>query len=157
MSRKTLIDLIGLLLIGLVIVVGYKLSPLLLPQADRSLPLVSCDLQQTVCDTALGDGGRLQLDVGTRPMPLVQPFEVRLQVDGLAAKSVELDFSGVDMNMGVNRLGLQSLGNGRFVGSASLPICVTGQMLWQLLVVIQTDRERLAVPYRFVTGGRAHE
>ena len=33
-NKKILIDAIGLLLIALVVVVGYKLSPLLLPKAD---------------------------------------------------------------------------------------------------------------------------
>ncbi|MDD2884184.1 MAG: hypothetical protein PHT48_03955 [Dechloromonas sp.] len=157
MTRKIWIDLIGLLLIALLIVVGYKLSPLLQPQVDRSLPLAACDLQQTACDLDLGGGARLHLDVGKRPVPLVQPFAVRLQVEGMAAKSAVLDFTGVDMNMGINRFDLQPAGAGLFEGSASLPVCVSGQMLWQLQVVIHSDRERLAVPFRFVTGGPGHE
>ena len=34
MKKKILIDLIGILLIALVVVVGYKLSPMLLPKVD---------------------------------------------------------------------------------------------------------------------------
>ncbi len=156
-SKKTWIDLIAFLLIALVIVVGYKLSPQLLPAVDRSLPLSACDLQRSACDTALGDGAKLQVDVDTRPLPLVQPFTVNVQLTGLEAQAVEIDFSGVDMNMGLNRAVLQAQGGGRFSGRATLPVCVTGRMLWELQVIVQNGRERLAVPYRFVTGETKHE
>jgi hypothetical protein len=156
-SKKTLIDLIAFLLMALVIVVGYKLSPLLLPAVDRSLPLSPCDLQRSACETPLADGARLRVDIGTRPLPLVQAFAVDVQLTGLDAQSVEIDFSGVDMNMGLNRSVLQAQGGGRFSGSATLPVCVTGRMLWELQVIVQNGRERLAVPYRFVTGEARHE
>ena len=153
LNKKTLIDLIGLLLIALVVVVGYKLSPMLLPHTDLSVaPDAACDLQQAPCRVALPGGGAIVADVSLRPIPLVRPFSFELQVEGVAVDAVEVDFSGMDMSMGFNRPLLKALGNGRFSADVTLPVCVTGRMLWQATVLLDTARGRMGVPLRFTTG-----
>lgn len=155
MNKKTLIDLIGLLLIALVVVVGYKLSPLLLPKADLTVhPDAGCDLQRSPCSVHLPDGGRVTLSITPRPIPMVKPLQVEVIADGVAVGQVEVDFAGVDMNMGLNRPLLQAAGNGRFRGAATLPVCVTGAMVWQVTALIETERARIAIPFRFES---AHE
>ncbi len=58
MNKKILIDLIGMELIALVVVVGYKLSPMLLPKADLTVqPDPACNLQQQACAVTLPNGG----------------------------------------------------------------------------------------------------
>lgn len=156
MNKKILIDLIGFLLIALVVVVGYKLSPILLPSADVSVfPDAHCDLQQQACGVDLPGGGQVMLTVGTRPIPLVKPFRVEVKVTGGDARSVEVDFEGVDMKMGLNRPQLQHEGSGVFATQATLPICVTGMMEWQATVLLELGDKSVAIPYRFTTG--AHE
>lgn len=153
MNKKILIDLIGLLLIALVVVVGYKLSPLLLPKSDLTLTGdPACDLQRTACRVVLPDGGSLELDVDQRPIPLVKPFTPKVTIQGASARQVEIDFAGVDMNMGFNRPQLAERDAGVFMGEAMLPVCVTGRMTWQATVLVDAGRQRLAVPFRFVTG-----
>lgn len=152
-NKKILIDLIGLLLIALIVVVGYKLSPLLLPKSDVTItPDAQCNLQQTPCAVALPGGGEVELAFGTLPVPLVQAFPVKVRVQGDTAQRVEIDFSGVDMNMGFNRLALAPQTGGVFAGEATLPVCVTGRMIWQATVLLEQGRTRIAVPFRFVTG-----
>lgn len=154
MKKKLLIDLIGLLLIALVVVVGYKLSPLLLPQAEQvAHPDAACDLQRQACRAELPGGGAVELVFGTQPIPMVKPFAVQITSEGLTVDRAEIDFSGIDMNMGLNRPQLTAAGNGRFVGSASLPLCITGSMDWQATVLLSSAQGRIAVPYRFTTGG----
>ena len=60
LGKKILIDLIGIELIALVVVVGFKLSPILLPKADVTvMPDPACDLQkQDWCIVTLPAGGR---------------------------------------------------------------------------------------------------
>jgi hypothetical protein len=65
---------------------------------------------------------------------------------------VEIDFAGVDMDMGYNRPLLQEATDGVFKGEATLPVCVTGRMTWQATVLVEIGRTRIAVPFRFVTG-----
>ena len=115
-EKKILIDVIGILLIALVVVVGYKLSPLLLPRADVVIqPDPACNLQRQTCAVTLPSGGRVELSMAPRPIPMVRPFEVQVTTSGFAPGRVEVDFAGIDMNMGLNRPGLAARGDGRFV------------------------------------------
>lgn len=157
LNKKFLIDLIGLLLIALVVVVGYKLSPLLLPQADLSLaPDPACDLQKAACRFALPGGGQLTVDVAQRPIPLVRAFALEVKVSDRRVERVEVDFAGVDMSMGLNRPQLQAGPDGVFRGEATLPVCVTGRMSWQATVLLGAADARIAVPLRFTTGETDH-
>jgi hypothetical protein len=152
-NKKLLIDLIGFLLIALVVVVGYKLSPILLPKADLSVfPDAHCDLQQQACGVDLPGGGRVELAMGTKPIPLVKPFRVEVKVTGVDPRLVEIDFEGVDMKMGLNRPQLQNEGSGVFATPVTLPICVTGLMEWQATVLLELGDKSVAIPYRFMTG-----
>ena len=157
MNKKILLDVIGILLIAGVVVVGYKLSPLLLPKSDLTVqPDAACDLHRQACAVQLPGGGRVELAAGVQPIPMLKPFPVIVTVSGVDPAKVEVDFAGVDMNMGLNRPQLQASGNGRFVAEASLPVCVSGQMDWQATVLLDTGSERIAIPYRF-PGHPQHE
>lgn len=153
MNKKILIDVIGMELIALVVVVGYKLSPMLLPKADVTVqPDPVCNLQREACSVTLPSGGKVTLAMGTRPVPLVKPFEVEVTTSGLSPARVEVDFSGIDMNMGFNRPELAARGAGNYAAEVTLPVCVTGSMDWQATVLIETGGEQVAIPYRFTTG-----
>lgn len=157
MNKKILIDAIGILLIALVVVVGYKLSPMLLPKADLTIrPEAACDLNHQVCSALLPGGARVELSSSVHPVPMVKPFQVQVTISGLTPARVEVDFSGIDMNMGVNRPQLADQGSGRFVAEVSLPVCITGQMDWQVTVLIETGRQRIAIPYRLPGGAVSH-
>lgn len=152
MNKKTLIDLIGILLIALVVLVGYKLSPMLLPKVDLTLqPDPACNLQQQACSVALPEGGSIALTFGTRPVPLVKPFDLSVTVNGIRASRVEVDFSGVEMNMGFIRPELSLRSDGHYVATSALPVCVTGAMDWQVTVLIETFTQRIAIPFRLTT------
>jgi hypothetical protein len=154
LNKKTLIDLIGLLLIALVVVVGYKLSPILMPRADLTVqPDPACDLRRQSCAVALPGGGRVEVGSSVRPIPLVKPFEVMIEVQGVAPRRVEVDFAGIEMNMGLIRPLLAERAPGRYAAEVTLPVCITGQMEWQATVLLETAGERIAIPFRFQTGG----
>ncbi len=142
--------ILALILIG---VVGYKLSPLLMPKADLSLlPEAGCDLEKSSCSAALPDGGRIRLSLSPRPIPVSAPLDMTVELAGLEADKVEVDFAGVSMNMGFNRPVLAAAGPGRFAGRTTLPVCVTGRMEWQATVLIEGGHRRIAVPFRFAAG-----
>ena len=153
MNKKLLIDAIGFLLIALVVVVGYKLSPILLPKADVSVfPEAGCDLQQQACAATLPSGGRVELSMTPRPIPMVAPFRVEVKVSGAEAKLVEVDFAGIDMNMGLNRPQLAAQGGGLYAAEATLPVCISGLMDWQVTVLLEVGNQHIAIPYRFSSG-----
>lgn len=134
-------------------VAGHYWSPLLLPKADVSArPPPGCDLQRQACSAALPDGTRIELSITPRPIPFLQTLRVEVTIAGTEAKKVVVDFAGETMNMGHNRSELPVAGGGRFSGAASLPVCVAGRMAWIATVQVETDRQRIAVPYRFEVG-----
>lgn len=134
-------------------VVGQRYSPLLLPKTDvTGVVAAGCDLQQQACSATLPDGGRVQLSITPRPIPYLQPLRLEVSISGFEARKVEIDFTGASMNMGYNRTPLAATGTGRHTGESSLPVCISGSMSWVATVLIETDRQRIAVPYRFDVG-----
>lgn len=153
LSKSLLVDTAMILTLILIGVVGYKLSPLLLPKADViANPDPACNLQRDACSAALPQGGRLEFALTPRPIPVTAPLEMVVALAGIDAEKVMVDFAGVNMNMGFNRPALTPVGPGRFTGQATLPICITGRMVWQATVLIESGRTRIAVPFRFEAG-----
>lgn len=151
--RSLLVDSAMILTLILIGVAGYKYSPLLLPKADVTVsPNPGCDLHVRACSATLPAGGKLDFAVTPRPIPVTAPLELLVELDGLEADKVAVDFAGVDMAMGFNRPTLAATGPGRFSGQTTLPVCITGRMVWQATVLIDTGRTRIAVPFRFDAG-----
>lgn len=124
-----------------------------LPRADVPLPLVEhCRLDRQVCLADLPDGGRLEIALEPRPVPTSATLRVSVSVGGLPVERAEVNFQGVDMNMGLHRLPLEAAGNGRFAGETTLPVCVTGRMVWQATVLVESGRKNISVPFRFESG-----
>jgi len=149
-SRPLLVDAAIVLAMLLVAIVGYKLSPLLLPKADvTARAAAGCDLHRGPCGADLPDGRRIQLSIAPLSIPVVQTLNLEVTLAGIDADKVEVDIAGATMNMGYNRRQLTAAGDGRFVGTAILPVCVTGPMAWRATVLAETARERIAAPIDF--------
>lgn len=152
-SKSLLVDSAMILTLILIGVVGYKLSSFIMPKADiTAQPDPGCDLHRSACAAALPGGGRITLALTPRPIPVTIPLEMAVELDGVAADRVAVDFAGVSMNMGFNRPSLAPAGSGRYVGQATLPVCVTGRMVWQVTVLVEAGSQRIAVPFRFEAG-----
>lgn len=151
-DKSTAITMAMLALLLGIAIAGHFFSPLLLPKADiKAVPDAGCNLQAQACAALLPDGARIELSITPRPIPILTPLRVEVSLSGLKANKVEIDFAGETMNMGYNRVELAA-GNDRHGGEASLPVCVSGGMSWVATVLIETDRQRIAVPYHFAVG-----
>jgi hypothetical protein len=152
-TRSRLLGLIAVLSAALLLVIAYKLSPVLRPPADiQVMPELGCNVQHGKCSAALPDG-RIELEFMTRPVPLARSFQVSLATPGVEPDKVEIDFAGVDMDFGYNRTALKYAGDGRYVADAALPVCLTGQMKWCATVILHRGGERLIIPFEFLSGG----
>lgn len=152
-GNSLLVDAAMILALILIGVIGYKFSPLLLPKTDVTIqPDPGCDLQRGDCTAALPQGGRLRFSITPRPIPVTTPMAVNVEITGVPADRVAVDFAGVDMSMGFNRHVLPATGSGQFTGEAVLPVCVSGRMLWQATLLVESGRTRIAVPFRFAAG-----
>ncbi|MDJ0806742.1 MAG: hypothetical protein QNJ78_07900 [Gammaproteobacteria bacterium] len=151
-SNLILWSVTGMLVIAIAGVALYKSWPLLFPVVHISVPLDSeCDLRAGPCVSPLPEGGRVSFAIEPRSIPVVKPLELQVRLEGMAVERVEIDFSGVDMNMGFNRPLLSKQGEGHFSGKGMLPVCVRDAMEWEARVLLHTDQGLVSAPYRFIT------
>ena len=144
--------LAGLLFLAMIAVVIYKVWPQLNPELAVVAPLdPGCDLRAGPCVGALPGGGEISFSIEPRDIPLVAPLRLEVELNGLSAHSVEVDFIGIGMQMGFNRSQLQAEGNGRFSGKGVLPVCIRDAMEWEAKVMVRTDKGVMAAPFRFIT------
>jgi hypothetical protein len=126
--------------------------PLLNPEVVASAPIdPQCDLRQGPCSATLPNGGRVHFGLEPKDLPLLEPLAIDVRLDGLRAVAVEVDFAGVDMNMGYNRPSLAAAAEGRYVGKTVLPVCVRHRMDWEARVLVRTPDGLMAAPFRFST------
>ena len=157
MIKTLLLDaaiLLGLAILG---VIGYKLAPLLDAKTDLTLRLSTCNLGRQACATTLPDGGQVEFSIEPRPIPTLKQLQLQATFSGVEVRGVAVDLAGAEMQMGYNRpqLERQPGGGERFTGQASLPVCITGNMVWNITVIVDTGKTVLALPFRLVTGDRS--
>jgi len=115
--------------------------------AAGTVRLADCDLNNGPCVVTLDGDRRVEFSIAPRPVPVMQPLRLRLATQGFAAPlNAQVDFVGVDMDMGFNRVDLKPAADGTLGGEASLPVCVTGTMDWQAELLLR--RPDHAVPTR---------
>jgi hypothetical protein len=142
----------GLLLAAVSAVAVYKTWPVMFPKVHTAAPLnPACDLRAGPCTSPLPAGASITFAIEPRSIPVVQPLQLRVDLVGLQAQGVQIDFRGVDMNMGFNRPTLQAQGAGHYAGEGRLPVCVRDAMQWEARVLVQTDEGLISAPYRFIT------
>lgn len=151
-SDRGLWLLAGLLFLAMIAVVIYKVWPQLNPELAVVAPLdPQCDLRAGPCVGSLPGGGEISFSIEPRDIPLVAPLRLEVELKGLSAHSVEVDFIGIGMQMGFNRSQLQAEGKGRFSGKGVLPVCIRNAMEWEAKVMVHTDKGVMAAPFRFIT------
>ncbi len=77
------------------------------------------------------------------PPVTMQPFGVEVRAPG--SRRVSAEFRMMGMDMGFTRYTLNATGDGQFAASVTLPVCVSGQRSWQ--VVLDIDGQRYAIPF----------
>lgn len=141
--------LLALPVVGLFI---YKFSPEK-PELPMTVAgLSACDLQQGPCTSTIPGLGSVTLAIAPRPIPLVEKLQLEVQTAAAGLRSVEVDFRGVDMNMGFNRFRLKPAGDdGLYKGEGMLPVCVRNRMTWEASVLLVGSENIHSVPFRFET------
>ncbi|MFA7317787.1 MAG: hypothetical protein WC029_09555 [Sulfuricella sp.] len=153
-SNKPLVATIAALILAIGAAAGARLwlAPPN-PEASVTAPLdPACDLQAGPCSSDIPGGGRIELAIEPRPIPLLRPLRLVVKTQGLYARLVEVDLTGLDMNMGYNRPQLKQEGEHQFTGETVLPVCITGGMAWQAAVVVTTPELKAVAPFRFTTA-----
>lgn len=114
----------------------------------------SCDLHQGPCRASAHNGWSVELAISPEEIPLLQPLDISVTLQGMLAETVQVVFSGVDVDMGTLAYPLQAQGGSHFHGEASLSICIQRRMRWQATVVVAVQGQNYRIPFLFTTEYR---
>ncbi len=110
-----------------------------------------CDLSERACTVLLPSGGAARLDLAPRPVVLLEPLILELELSGRDPSWVDVDLAGVEMFMGFNRPRLERVSPGVYRGEVILPTCSSNRMTWAATVLPDGDRARAEVQFQFST------
>ena len=147
---KTVNIVIGLVLVALLMFAGSYLEKLLNQgggQTDKYVPMKTaspCDLNSQTCMANIEQRSvRLRFK---QTVKYLTRFDVEVVTDGFASSEIEsmsVDFSMLDMTMGINRFSLKRTDKKDvWQGMAILPVCITGRSDWRVKLYLansQTD------------------
>ncbi len=151
-TYKAWISVTAVVLVAVVVVAGIQIWRQTPGNIAMTAPLDnSCDLQKTSCEAVFPDGGRLAFSISPQPIEGLKPLQLQVHTEGLDARSMEVDFRGIGINMGFNRPRLKQESDNRFSGSGVLSVCILERMTWEATVLASTDKGILAAPFRFET------
>ena len=153
MNRQGLILLVLLLLLLCAVPAAVLLWPSSYPAGPYTLsPEPGCDLHRGACRALAAEGVAITLRIEPLSIPLLDELQLEVRLEGTEARSVEVQFTGIDVDMGLLRYPLEAAGKGFFRGPAWLSVCSKRRMTWQALVVVDGGRYR--APFRFDTEYR---
>jgi hypothetical protein len=153
LTVNELLFAIGTLLGGAAFFLGgymawQQLNP---PKAIGGEVEPGCDLHRATCGATFPGGARVTLTVAPRPIPIVTPLTLEVEVSGLEPEAVEVDIASPDMYMGLNRRTLLPAGAGRYSGKTMLAVCTRGRMRWRAVVTVRAGRAHYSAPFLFET------
>lgn len=143
----------AVLLLAILIISGYKFKNSMTPAITAVAKLdKTCDLRKGMCTSDLPSGGKISFAINPNDIPILRPLELTVIAEGVSISSVEVDFIGIDMDMGYNRSKLIGEPDGRhFKGKAVIPVCVRSKMEWEARVLLHTEQGLIMAPFRFYT------
>lgn len=111
----------------------------------------ACDLSEGPCEHLLPEGGSLSLQISPRPIPLMQTVMVHVKVSGADVLPLQLDITGLNMEMGVNRVVLKPGAGGTWAGETIIPICSQRRMHWRAALKLDIDGRHYQLADEFYT------
>lgn len=97
---------------------------------------INCDIQSGPCARPLGEG-QVRLEIGPRPIRAMAEHRFEIALEQLPpAETAHIDLNMPDMDMGYNRVFLESIGENRYAGTGVFPICPSGVPTWSAEVVV---------------------
>jgi hypothetical protein len=155
--------LIGLALLVVSIVLAQVFKVQLLELLDVGAPITRitpprCDLNRDVCLlpilTPVASEAPWSFGITPRPIPVSNEITLTLTppdrtLPGNRPAAVWVDLTGDSMDMGLIRIPLTQNTTGQWVGTGSIPVCVTGQMRWRARLQMKLAQTTLQADWLF--------
>lgn len=162
-TKRRLWQLAAAFLLGLSLVLThvYKNELLsLVTDEPRSVQVTPppCDLNRSLCAlpimTPVASEAPWTLSVTPRPIPVSAPIVFTLTPPERVLPTNEpdavwIDLTGDSMDMGVIRIALEQQPDGNWVGTGSIPVCVTGAMRWRARLNMMLAQTTLQADWAF--------
>jgi protein SCO1/2 len=127
---------------------------------NRTVPIIgevlNCDIGKTHCSFTSKETGKVEINL--TPAPVLTQQNLRAQVivddhhDNNYIKPIEIDFEGINLNMGLIRPALKEVKPRTFEGIFFLPICETPKMLWRARLIYENHQKKQeAIVFYFET------
>lgn len=102
-----------------------------------------CDLGKKTCEFTLDDNKIVKLTFSPYPIKTQKEFKVTLTSDSKKYTPVEIDFVGVEQNMGLIRPSFKNNGNANYQATLELPLCERSQMRWKVRLILKDELSQL--------------
>lgn len=112
---------------------------------------IPCDIGAETCVHALPHGGEVAISVTPQPVPLMQTVRVQVALAGSDAQASHLDITGLNMDMGLNRVSLRPTGSGNWEGETIIPVCSQRIMHWRAALMLRDGTRRYLLEDHFFT------
>lgn len=144
-TKRRLWQMAGMTLLGLSLVLSHIYKSQLVslvtdePLATQITP-PPCDLNRSACSlsiiTPVASEAPWTFSIAPRPIPVSAPLSFTLTpperiLSTNKPEAVWIDLTGDSMDMGLIRVTLEQQPDGRWTGTGSIPVCVTGAMRWR--------------------------
>jgi len=117
-----------------------------------------CDLNREACAlpimTPVASEEPWSFAISPQPIPVSAPLTLTLTPPTRVLahhepEAVWVDLTGDSMDMGLIRLPLERNAQGHWVGTGSIPVCVTGPMRWRARLNVQLSQTTLQADWLF--------
>ena len=132
MRHLTIMFSVAILSVFLLSVPGH------ISAADKYQEMINCDLHAGPCTRSLSEN-TVTLEVTPRPVKALQNLSFRVTLSGkqlTSTKAPYIDLGMPGMNMGPNRVQLNSAGGNLYKGQGVIVKCPSGRRTWQATVTI---------------------
>jgi protein SCO1/2 len=105
---------------------------------------VNCNLAQTPCQL---EG--VEVSIGPYPITSEKSFKVNVSTKSSLAIPLEIDFQGIESNMGYIRPRLSKTSDNTYSGEFYIPFCDESQMRWKAALILQTKEGPKSLVFHF--------
>lgn len=128
-----------------------RLSPLSAPQRkDRDIEVIgenkNCDLAKNPCVL-----NGYEVSIGPYPIITEKDFEVKVTTTKAEGKPIEMDFEGVENDMGYIHPKLTQTSDQTYTGKFHIPVCELPEMLWKARLILETPTGPKSLVFHFKT------
>ena len=124
---------------------------------SRIIPVLkenlNCDLSETDCRVMTFDNNIIAMSLSPKPIESEKDLQVKVSLTSDFYTPIEVDFEGLELNMGLIRPKLKlDAKHNFFLGEFYLPICEINEMTWIARLIVKDKNNQLgAFKFKFKT------